>query len=152
MKYSWSTLANYWCPAQSVVGSKGGGPLHQGQQVSSRTKFTQILILFKISEVMLANSVRRRVIKFTFKARWKIYHCFFQTLFSSLFSQLWFSSSGFLSNIMRAPQFGSHRSLALVPWVPRRCAHYDCDALWIQNFQDGGEGREISQVICFIFQ
>ena len=34
----------------------------------------------------------------------------------------------------------------------RRCAHYDCDALWIQNFQDGGEGREISQVICFIFQ
>ena len=26
------------------------------------------------------------------------------------------------------------------------------DALWIQNFQDGGEGREISQVICFIFQ
>ena len=22
----------------------------------------------------------------------------------------------------------------------RRCAHYDCDALWIQNFQDGGEG------------
>ena len=34
----------------------------------------------------------------------------------------------------------------------RRCAHYDCDALWIQNFQDGGEGGEISQVICFIFQ
>ena len=34
----------------------------------------------------------------------------------------------------------------------RRCAHYDCDALWIQNFQDGGEGREISQVICFISQ
>ena len=34
----------------------------------------------------------------------------------------------------------------------RWCAHYDCDALWIQNFQDGGEGREISQVICFIFQ
>ena len=22
------------------------------------------------------------------------------------------------------------------------CAHYDCDALWIQNFQDGDEGRE----------
>ena len=22
----------------------------------------------------------------------------------------------------------------------RRCAHYDCDAWWIQNFQDGGEG------------
>ena len=36
--------------------------------------------------------------------------------------------------------------------ITRRCAHYDCDALWIQNFQDGGEGREISQVICFIFQ
>ena len=32
----------------------------------------------------------------------------------------------------------------------RWCAHYDCDALWIQNFQDGGEGWEISQVICFI--
>ena len=28
----------------------------------------------------------------------------------------------------------------------------DCDALWMQNFQDGGEGREISQVICFVFQ
>ena len=40
----------------------------------------------------------------------------------------------------------------LVHVRPRRCAHYDCDALWIQNFQDGGEGREISQVICFIFQ
>ena len=25
----------------------------------------------------------------------------------------------------------------------RRCAHYDCDALWIQNFQDGGEGRDM---------
>ena len=34
---------------------------------------------------------------------------------------------------------------------PRWCAHYDCDALWIQNFQDGCEGREILQVICFIF-
>ena len=31
-------------------------------------------------------------------------------------------------------------------------AHNDCDALWIQNFQDGGKGREISRVICFIFQ
>ena len=40
----------------------------------------------------------------------------------------------------------------LTNWRTRRCAHYDCDALWIQNFQDGGEGREISQVICFIFQ
>lgn len=65
------------------------------------------------------NGVRRRVIKFTFKARWKIYHCFFQTLFS----QLWFSSSGFLWNIMRAPQFCSHRSLALVPWVPEIFSH-----------------------------
>ena len=33
----------------------------------------------------------------------------------------------------------------------RRCAHCDCDALWMKNFQDGGESREISQVICFIF-
>ena len=46
---------------------------------------------------------------------------------------------------------------AILPMSPlwlmfRRCAHYDCDALWIQNFQDGGEGREISQVICFVFQ
>ena len=39
-----------------------------------------------------------------------------------------------------------------LPRYPRRCAHYDCDALWILNFQDGGEGRDISQVICFIFQ
>lgn len=30
--------------------------MHQGQQVSSRTKFTQILILFKISEVMLVST------------------------------------------------------------------------------------------------
>ena len=30
----------------------------------------------------------------------------------------------------------------------RRCAHWNCDTL----FQDGGEGREISQVICFIFR
>ena len=38
-------------------------------------------------------------------------------------------------------------------WYTNRwCAHYDCDALWIPKFQDGGEGREISQVICFIFQ
>ena len=36
--------------------------------------------------------------------------------------------------------------------MSRWCAHYDCNALWIQNFQDGGEGPEISQVICFIFQ
>ena len=36
--------------------------------------------------------------------------------------------------------------------VFRWCAHYDRDALWNQNFQDGGEGREISQVICFTFQ
>ena len=39
-------------------------------------------------------------------------------------------------------------SLAHIGW----CAHYDCDALWIQNFQDGGEGREISQVVRFVFQ
>ena len=34
----------------------------------------------------------------------------------------------------------------------RRCAHWDYDALWMYNFQDGGEGREISQVIRFIFR
>ena len=34
----------------------------------------------------------------------------------------------------------------------RWCAHYDCDALWMQNSQDGGEGREILQVTCFVFQ
>ena len=61
-KYSitWSIpdqhFANYWCPAQSVVGSKGGEPLHQGQQVSSHPKFTQILVLFKISEAMLVSN------------------------------------------------------------------------------------------------
>ena len=43
-------------------------------------------------------------------------------------------------------------SLAVTVTNNRWCAHYDCDALWIQNFQDGGEGREIAQVICFIFQ
>ena len=34
----------------------------------------------------------------------------------------------------------------------RQCAHCDCDALWMYNFQDGGEDREITQVICFIFR
>ena len=33
----------------------------------------------------------------------------------------------------------------------RRCAHYHCSPLWMHNFQDGGEGREISHVICFVF-
>ena len=40
----------------------------------------------------------------------------------------------------------------IISITPGGCAHYDYDALWMQNFQDDGEGREISQVICFVFQ
>ena len=40
----------------------------------------------------------------------------------------------------------------IISITPGWCAHYDYDALWMQNFQDDGEGREISQVICFVFQ
>ena len=40
----------------------------------------------------------------------------------------------------------------IITITPRWRAHYDCDALWMQNFQDDGEGREIAQVICFVFQ
>ena len=46
----------------------------------------------------------------------------------------------------------AYRRLRRRPIAIRWCAHYDFDALWMANFQDGGEGREISQVICFIFQ
>ena len=31
--------------------------------------------------------------------------------------------------------------------TPGWCAHYDYDALWMQNFQDDGEGREISLLV-----
>ena len=46
----------------------------------------------------------------------------------------------------------AYRRLRCRPIEIRWFAHYDCDTLWMQNFQDGGEGWEISQVICFVFQ